>query len=133
SSLPDGRVPMDALLEEKDEEFLAEWDAADAEALAATQALIGRVGHRPLPREELRRAAARLRQDIARPGWPGRLLIECSGLRPKDLPADDTELWLRLAAGVASPQGPDDWGRPDSDDGEPDEAESELTAICAID
>jgi hypothetical protein len=131
SSLPDGRVPMDALLEEKDEEFLAEWDAADAEALTATQALIGRVGDRPLPREELRRANARLRQDIARPGWPGRLLIECSGLRPKDLPADDTELWLRLAAGVASPQGPDDWGRPDQD--QPDEAESELTAICAID
>ena len=133
SALPDGRVPMDALLDEKDEEFLAEWDAADAEALAATQALLDRVGERPLPGEELRRASARLRQDIARPGWPGRLLIECSGLRPKDLPADDTELWLRLAAGVASPQGPDDWGRPDSDDSEPDEAESELTAICAID
>jgi len=28
SALPDGRVPMDALLDEKDEEFLAEWDAA---------------------------------------------------------------------------------------------------------
>ena len=139
SSLPDGRVPMDALLDEKDEEFLAEWDAADAEALAATQALLNRVGDRPLPREELRRASARLRQDIARPGWPGGLLIECSGLRPKNLPADDTELWLRLAAGVASPQGPDDWGQPNSGDGdgdgdgEPDEAESELTAICAID
>ena len=133
SALPDGRVPMDTLLDEKDEEFLAEWDAADAEALAAIQALLDRVGDRPLPREELRRASARLRQDIARPGWPGRLLIECSGLRQKDLPADDTELWLRLAAGVASPQGPDDWGGPDSGDGEPDETESELTAICAID
>ena len=139
SALPDGRVPMDALLDEKDEEFLAEWDAADAEALAAIQALLDRVGDRPLPRAELRRASARLRQDIARPGWPGRLLIECSGLRPKNLPADDAELWLRLATGVASPQGPDDWGRPNSGDGdgdgdgEPDEAESELTAICAID
>ncbi len=133
SVLPDGRVPMDALLDEKDEEFLAEWDAADAEALAATQALLDRVGDRPLPREEMRRASVRLRQDIARPGWPGQLLIECSGLRPKDLPADDTELWLRLAAGVASPQGPDDWGGPGQDDGEPDETESELAAICAID
>ena len=133
SALSDGRVPMDALLEEKDEEFLAEWDAADAEALAATQALLERVSDRPLPREELRRTTARLRQDIVRPGWPGRLLIQCSGLRPKDLPADDTELWLMLAAGVASPQGPDDWAGPDSGDGEPDEAESELAAICAID
>jgi len=129
SALPDGRVPMDALLDEKDEELFADWDAADAEALAATRALLGRVGDRPLPQEELRRASARLRQDIARPGWPGRLLIECSGLSPDDLPADDTELWLRLAAGVASPQGPDDFGPPDED--EP--GENELAAICAID
>ena len=133
SALPDGRVPMDVLLDEKDEEFLAEWDAADAEALAAIQALLDRVGERPLPREDLRRASARLRQDIARPGWPGRLLIECGGLRPKDLPADDTEMWLALAAGVASPEGSDDWGRPGQDDGEPDETDSDITAICAID
>jgi hypothetical protein len=133
SALPDGRVPMDALLDEKDEEFLAEWDAADADALAATRALLGRVGDRPLPHDELRQASARLRQDIARPGWPGDLLIECSGLHPDDLPADDTELWLRLAAGVASPQGSGDWGGPDTDDGESPETESELTAICAID
>ncbi len=133
SALPDGRVPMDVLLDEKDEEFLAEWDAADADALAAVQAVLNRVGERPLPREDLRGASARLRQDIARPGWPGRLLIECSGLRPKDLPADDTELWLRLAAGVASPEGPDDWGRPGQDDGDLEETDSELSAICAID
>ena len=133
SVLPDGRVPMDVLLDEKDEEFLAEWDAADAEALAAIQALLDRVGDRPLPHEDLRRAAARLRAEIARPGWPGRLLVECSGMRAKDLPADDAEMWLRLAAGVASPQGPDDWDTPGQDDGEPDESESELAAICAID
>jgi len=133
SALPDGRVPMDALLDEKDEEFLAEWDAADAEALAAIQALLERVGDRPLPREDLRRASARLRQDIAGPGWPGRLLIECGGLRPGDLPADDTEMWLTLAAGVASPEGSDDWSGPGRDDGEPDETDSDITAICAID
>jgi hypothetical protein len=128
SALPDGRVPMDVLLDEEDEELFAEWDAADADALAAIRALLDRVGERPLPREELRRASARLRQDMARPGWPGRLLTECSGLDPDELPADDTELWLQLAAGVASPQEPGDLDGPDSD-----EAESELTAICAID
>ena len=133
SALPDGRVPMDVLLDEKDEEFLAEWDAADAEALAAIQALIDRVSDRPLPHQDLSRASARLRAEIARPGWPGQLLIECSGMRAKDLPADDAELWLRLAAGVASPQGPEDWGMPGQDDGEAAEAESELAAICAID
>jgi hypothetical protein len=136
SALPDGRVPMDVLLDEKDEEFLAEWDAADAEALAAIQALLDRVGDRPLPHESLRRAAARLRQDIARPGWPGQLLIACGGLRPKDLPAGDTELWLTLAAGVASPEGSDDWGGPgesSGEDGELSETDSHVAAICAID
>ncbi len=133
SALPDGRVPMDVLLDEKDEEFLAEWDAADAEALAAIQALLDRVGDRPLPRQDLRLACARLRTDIARSGWPGRLLIECSGMRAKDLPADDAELWLRLAAGVTSPAGPEEWARPGQDDGDLDETESELAAICAID
>ncbi len=133
SALPDGRVPMDVLLDEKDEEFLAEWDAADAEALAAIQALLDRVGDRPRPEQDLRSTSVRLRAEIARSGWPDQLLIECSGMRAKDLPADDTELWLRLAAGVASPQGPDDWDRPGQADGEPDETESELAAICAID
>jgi len=136
SALPDGRVPMDVLLDEKDEELFAEWDAADADALAGIRALLDRVGDRPLPREELRRASARLRQDIARPGWPGRLLIECSGLQPEELPADDAELWLRLAAGVASPQGPETWegpGQDEPDGDEPGEAASELAAICAID
>src|SRR5690242_21935802 len=49
SALPDGRVPMDELLDEKDEEFLAGWAAADAEALAATRALVDRVCGRALP------------------------------------------------------------------------------------
>ncbi len=127
SPLPDGRVPMDALLDEEDEELFAEWDAADAEALAAIRAVLDRVGDRQRPSEELARAAARLRQDISRPGWPGRLLKACSGLRPKRLPADDTELWLRVATGVASPAEPD-LGRPGGD-----ELESQLAAICAID
>lgn len=134
SPLPDGRVPMDVLLDEKDEEFLAEWDAADAEALAAVGELLDQVGDRPRPAEDLRAASARLREYIARPGWPGELLIECGGMHAKDLPADDAELWLRLAVGVASPQGSsDDWSGPDDGDGELSETDSAVAAICAID
>jgi len=135
SPLPDGRVPMDVLLDEKDEEFLAEWDAADAEALAAVGELLDQVGDRPVPAEDLRTASARLREYIARPGWPGQLLIECSGMQAADLPADDTELWLRVAAGVASPEGTDDWAGPDETDGdgELNETDSAVAAICAID
>ena len=134
SPLVDGRVPMDVLLEEKDEEFLAEWDAADAEALAALGELLDQVGDRPRPAGDLRAAAARLREQLARPGWPGQLLIECGGMRPAEVPADDAELWLRLAAGVASPEGTDDWAGPELDEatGELSETDSAVAAICAI-
>ena len=136
SALPDGRVPMDMLLDEKDAEFAAEWDAADAEALAMVQALLDQVGTRPLPPEDLHRACTRLRADIARKGWPGELLIECGGMRASDLPTDDAELWLRLAAGVANPVGSDDWAsRPAATDAEMvlSDTDSAVAAICAID
>ena len=51
-------------------------------------------------------------------------------MRAADLPADDAELWLRLATGVASPEGPDDWPQ---DEGELNETDSAIAAICAID
>ena len=133
SPLPDGRVPMDVLLDEKDEEFLAEWDAADAEALAAVGDLLDQVGDRPRPPTDLEVAAGRLREHIARPGWPGELLIECGGMRAADLPADDAELWLRVAAGVASPTGPDDWPRPEEAEDVLNVTDSAIAALCAID
>ena len=133
SPLPDGRVPMDVLLDEKDEEFLAEWDAADAEALAAVGDLLDQVGDRPRPATDLEVAAGRLREHIARPGWPGELLIECGGMRAPDLPADDAELWLRMAAGVASPTGSDDWPRPEEAEDVLNETDSAIAALCAID
>jgi len=134
SALPDGRVPMNVLLDEKDEEFLAEWDAADAEALNALNALLEHVPDRPLPAGELSRACARLREIIASPGWPAELLIECGGLDPKQLPADDEELWLTLAAGIASPVGTDDWEDREVDGhDELNETDSAIASICAID
>src|SRR5580704_12567073 len=58
-------------------------------------------------------------------------------MRADELPADDAELWLRLAAGVVSPQGSDDWAGPGEGpsgglDGELDETDSAVAAICAI-
>jgi hypothetical protein len=134
SPLSDGRVPMDVLLDEQDEEFLAEWDAADAEALSMLEDLMEQVGERARPEEDLRQACARLREVIASPGWQSELLIECGGLDPEDLPADDTDLWLTLAAGVASPMGTDDWEPSEVDeDDELSETDSAIASICAID
>ena len=154
--LPDGRVPMTVLLDEQDEAFLADWAAADAEARNALQSVLDRVGGRPLPVADLRSAAARLRADIARPGWPGQMLVSFSGRTATALPDDDAELWLTLATSVASPQGDPlseedrefaramEWAE-DEDlkfgqdldepgaDSEPDELSAAIAAVCALD
>ena len=154
--LPDGRVPMSVLLDEQDEAFLADWAAADAEARSALQSVLDRVGARPLPVADLRSAAARLRADIARPGWPGQMLVSFSGRTADALPTDDAELWLTLATSVASPQGDPlseedrefaramEWAE-DEDlkfgedldepgaDSEPDELSAAISAVCALD
>jgi hypothetical protein len=154
--LADGRIPMTVLLDEQDEAFLADWAAADAEARTALQSVLDRVGNRLLPADELRTAADRLRADIARPGWPGQMLVSFSGRTAEALPTDDTELWLTLATSVASPQGDPlseedkefaramEWAEdedlkfgsdPDDvvGDSEPDELSAAIAAVCALD
>jgi hypothetical protein len=157
--LPDGRVPMTALLDEQDEAFLADWAAADEEALSALRAMLQTAGDRPLPAADLAAATARLRADIARPGWPGQMLISFSGRNVDALPPDDTEMWLTLATSVASPQGDPlseedkefaramewaededlDFGDEDNgpgdedDDDEPDEMSAAMAAVAALD
>jgi hypothetical protein len=154
--LPDARIPMTVLLDEQDEAFLADWAAADEEARTALQTVLDRVGDRPLPAGDLRSAAARLRADIARPGWPGQMLVSFSGRTADVLPADDAELWLTLATSVASPQGDplseedrefaralewvededlkfgDDIDEPGAES-EPDELSAAIAAVCALD
>jgi hypothetical protein len=154
--LPDGRVPMTALLDEQDEAFLADWAAADAEARAALQSMLAAAGERPLPAADLRAAVAKLRVDIARPGWPGQMLVSFSGRNAESLPSDDAELWLTLATSVAAPQGGPlsdedkefaramEWaeeedlefgdGQEDEGgDGELDELSAAIAAVCALD
>jgi hypothetical protein len=147
---------MTVLLDEQDEAFLADWAAADAEARAALQSVLDRAGPRPLPAAELKSAARRLRADIARPGWPGQMLVAFSGRTAAALPAGDAELWLTLATSVASPQGGPlsdedrefaramEWAE-DEDlkfgeeldepgaEGEPDELSAAIAAVCALD
>jgi hypothetical protein len=156
--LPDGRVPMTVLLDEQDEAFLADWAAADAEALRALRSVLETVGERTLPAAELGTAAARLREDIARPGWPGQMLVSFSGRNTESLPSDNAEMWLILATSVASPQGDPlseedkgmaramEWaededlefgdvddGPDDASDGELDEMSAAMAAVCALD
>jgi hypothetical protein len=157
SPLPDGRVPMTVLLDEQDEAFLADWAAADAEARAALHSMLAAAGERPLPSADLQAAVAKLRGDIAQPGWPGQMLVSFSGRNADSLPSDDVELWLTLATSVAAPQGGplsdedkefaramewaeeedlefgDDLDDEGEDDGEPDELSAAIAAVCALD
>ncbi len=148
AGLPDGRVPMWVLTDEEDEEFLAEWDAAEAEALAELRGVLGELPERPVPEKDLRVACERIRETMRTPGWPRDLLAACGGVDPENLPADDAELWLTLAAGIVSPQ--DELPRAgDADDDEDDEDDEEyeglqddyeltddeesMVALCALD
>ena len=122
TALPDGRVPMDVLLDEQDAEFLAEWAEADAEALSALQVVLDEVGDRPLPPGELATACTAARAAITGDELTGRLLAACGGAGDRALPGSDIELWLTLAAGVVSPAG-------DADD---EDVSGAISALCAL-
>jgi hypothetical protein len=102
--LPDGRIPMWTLLDESDEEMQAEWDAAEAEALAELRSVLAELPARPVPDDDLHAACDRIRATMLQPGWPKTLLVACGGVDPDDLPADDEQLWLTLASGIVSPR-----------------------------
>jgi hypothetical protein len=135
SELPDGRVPMWAVSDEEDDKFLAEWDAAEAEALTELRAVLAELPDRPVPKADLRQACDRIRAAMKESGWPAELLAACGGVDPQSLPRDDAELWLTLAAGIVEPR---DELSNDDDDGEDElgelsEDEEALVALCALD
>jgi hypothetical protein len=121
--LPDGRIPMWTVLDESDEEFEAEWDAAEAEALSELRSALAELPERPVPADDLHAACDRVRAIMAQPGWPKDLLAACGGVDPDDLPADDEQLWLTLASGIVSPR--DELGSSRDDELEDDEFEDE--------
>jgi hypothetical protein len=117
--LPDGRIPMWTVTDEEDDEFLAEWDAAEAEALAELREILAELPARELPEKDLHSACDQIRAAMQRPGWPRELLAACAGVDPDRLPGDDAELWLALAAGIVSPR--EELRREGEGDDEPDE------------
>ncbi|MGH3823067.1 MAG: hypothetical protein ACRDRA_09590 [Pseudonocardiaceae bacterium] len=103
--LPDGRVPMNELFDEADEDLMAEWDAAEQAALDELRDILAEVGERPRPDAELQAACQGLRTALQRGGWRIDLLRAGGGVDPSNLDPDDQQLWLRLAAGVINPMG----------------------------
>jgi hypothetical protein len=105
SPLPDGRVPMQELFDDEDEDdgFLAEWAAAEQAAADELRDVLADVGARPQPDPELRAACRGLRTALRSGARSVGLVRTCSGVDPDSLEVDDRRLWLRLAAGVVNP------------------------------
>jgi hypothetical protein len=147
SPLPDGRVPMNVLLDEQDEQLFADWAAADREASEALGEVLRKAGRRPVPQDELTRACERARAEISGLTADGRMLAAFGGVRPSSLPASDEELWLTLAAGVVQPEGdPSEFAQDDEDlddddfdydaedfDDELDPISQAMAAVAALD
>ncbi len=149
--LADGRVPMTVLLDEQDEQLIADWAAADAEALETLGELLDAAGPGRRPCRSSPPSAPGCGRTSRAPAGRARCSIAFSGLSAPALPADDKEMWLTLAASVASPQGDPlsaedqqfaramEWaseGDSEDDSGpdeQPDELSAAMAAVCALD
>ncbi|MFF4773912.1 hypothetical protein ACFY05_13735 [Microtetraspora fusca] len=134
--LPDGRVPGTAVSEEQEEELYAAWDEEEAYALGELRRVLAGLPEPPLPARELRSAALRLRVTLTEDSYPGNVLRACAGFDDGVLPDGDEDLWLAVAAGIASPVSdlPDeeDAARFFDLDGELSHEDSILASLCAI-
>ncbi|WP_344950603.1 hypothetical protein [Sphaerisporangium flaviroseum] len=135
TALPDGRVPSIAVGDELDDGLFASWDEEEAFALSELHRVLADLPEPPRPDGDLETAARRLRAVLAEPGYPGSVLKACAGLDGEPLPESDTELWLMVAAGIASPvsdlQDEDEHQFWDLE-GELSQEDSALAAICTI-
>lgn len=102
SPLADGREPLCAVSDEEDDDFLRQWDDAEADARAILTDLLAGIPRRQRPDADLRAVCARLRSGLRSGDWPYDVLRAAGGVDPAALPADDEELWLTLASGVVS-------------------------------
>ncbi|WP_308250357.1 hypothetical protein [Sphaerisporangium fuscum] len=135
TALPDGRVPGDAVNDELDEGLFASWDEEEAYALSELRRVLADLPEPPFPGVDLSEAVRRLRKTLAEPGYPGTVLRACAGFDDEALPEEDTELWLAVAAGIASPVSDledDDEHRFWDLDGELSQEDSALAALCTI-
>lgn len=102
--LPDGRVPGFSVSDEQDEELFSAWDEEEAFALSELHRILEALPRSPeLPAADLAVAAARLREILDLPGYPGNVLRACAGFDEQPQPEDDEELWVSVAAGIAGP------------------------------
>ena len=87
-----------------EDEFLREWEAAEAHAVEVLRYALAPVLGKPPPANALRAAADQLRAGIRAGRWPYRHMGRAAGWHRLKLPEDDVDLWLGAAGGLISPR-----------------------------
>src|SRR5206468_2996045 len=82
-----------------DEEFLAQWEQAEADAVDVLRQALPAQTLAPLPAGALQQACQHLRAGLGRHDPAVETIRRAAGLDPP-LPADDAELWLAAAAAL---------------------------------
>ena len=88
---------------EDDEEFLAQWEQAEGEAVEVLRQALPAPTLAPLPAGELQQACQHLRASLGRHDPAVETIRRAAGLDPP-LPADDAELWLAAAGALIAMQ-----------------------------
>lgn len=70
---------VDAFNDEDDEQFLAEWDAAEQHAVQVLRKALANFLGAPPPEPDLRHAAAAIRDGVRQNGWPHRHIAGAAG------------------------------------------------------
>src|ERR1700761_2864485 len=85
------------------DEWLAEWDEADREAVDLLRRALADHAGLPPP-TSLAAVASEARDRLAKDGHPMRWVRKAADLDRRELPADDAELLVRCTAATISPE-----------------------------
>ncbi len=100
-----GDEEADPFLLDDDEidQVIAEFEQAEADAVAVLREALPASSRPGLPSGELAKTCERLRAELFSGQWPYDTIRRAAGFK-KPLPVDDSELWLQSAASLVAPQ-----------------------------
>ncbi|HZE04064.1 MAG TPA: hypothetical protein VE127_02500 [Solirubrobacteraceae bacterium] len=90
--------------DELTDEWLAEWDEAEREAVEVLRNALPGHQAQPPPADQLRKAAESVRRRLREGGHPLDWVRQAAGMENDPAPDEDAELLVRLAAATISPQ-----------------------------
>lgn len=92
------------LSDELADEWIAEWDQADRDAVKVLSDALAQYRGQSPPGDQLTGAAGRVRSRLREGGRPLDWVQQAAGMSRESIPEDDAELLIQLAAATMSPQ-----------------------------